>query len=134
MLSRAAVNIVVDMVPSCRTPLLRLTLLLSLCSCWCRFHSGVRCTHLLSPVLEARSVLLERAESRRLSRSRRMQSGILYYLHFSFSRFTTWMKTVVEYLLLNSACSCGCFRRVSSVAFFVSTFVSNLYLIVDISV
>ncbi|KAK2169682.1 hypothetical protein NP493_1180g00000 [Ridgeia piscesae] len=38
-------------------------------SCLCRFPAGVRCTHLSSPTLEARSALLEFALSRRLSRS-----------------------------------------------------------------
>ena len=35
-------------------------------SCWCSFPSGVRCTHFLTPVLEARSVLFEFALNRKL--------------------------------------------------------------------
>ena len=38
-----------------------------------------------------------------------MQYEILYSLHFSFSWFTTWMWSVVEYLLLNPVCSRGWF-------------------------
>ena len=62
MLSRAAVN---SLVSPCRTPLLMLTLLLFcvdgllMSSCSCIFLSGVRCTHIQSPGLEARSVRLE---------------------------------------------------------------------------
>ena len=48
-------------------------------SYWCRFPSGVRCPHLLSPVLEARSVLLEFALSRWFSR-RRMRCRVEYYI------------------------------------------------------
>ena len=49
-------------------------------SCWCRFPSGVPCTYLLSPVLETRSLLLEFALSRRLSRSRQMRGRMGYYI------------------------------------------------------
>ena len=41
---------------------------------------------------------------------------ILYSLHFCFSWLTTWMWSVVEYLLLNPALAAG-FRRVSSLVF-----------------
>ena len=49
-------------------------------SCLCRFLSGVRCTHLMYPVLETRSVLLEFALGRKLSRSRRMRRRLGYYI------------------------------------------------------
>ena len=49
-------------------------------SCWCRFPSGVRCTHLLSSILEAMSVLFEFALSGRLSRSRQMLCRVEYYI------------------------------------------------------
>ena len=74
----AALNILGDNVSPCRTPLLML-ILLFLCvgglssSCWYRFPSRVRCTHLLSPVLEARSVLPEFA-------LRRMRCRVEYYI------------------------------------------------------
>ena len=44
-----------------------------------------RCTHLLSPVLEARSVLLEFALNQTLSRNQRMRCMVFCFLHFSFS-------------------------------------------------
>ena len=71
----------IDMVSPCRTPLLMLILLLSLCR-WTvidlllQFPSAVRCTHHLTPVLEARSVLLGIAPSRRLSRRRRLRCKV----------------------------------------------------------
>ena len=60
-------------------------------SCWYRFPSGVRCTHLLPPVLEARSVLLEFALIRRLSHIRRMRCRVGYYESslFSFRRMSS---------------------------------------------
>ena len=104
-------------------------------SCWCKFPSGVRCTHLLSPVLEARSVLLQFTLSRRLSRSRRMRCSVEYYIlctssvglrrgcGLSFSiRF--WIKLALE----------ASFRRVSSLGFsLVLPWVLYRCLIVDIS-
>ena len=71
VLSNVAVNSVGNMVSPCHTPLLMLSYCflcvggLSL-SYWCRYPSGVRWTYLLSPVLEARSVLLEFALSQKL--------------------------------------------------------------------
>ena len=70
MLSTVAVNSVGNMVSPCHTPLLMLSYCflcvggLSL-SYWCRYPLGVRWTHLLSPVLEARLVLLEFALSQK---------------------------------------------------------------------
>ena len=71
VLSNVAVNSVGNMVSPFHTPLLMLSYCflcvggLSL-SYWCRYPSGVRWTHLLPPVLEARSVLLEFALSQKL--------------------------------------------------------------------
>ena len=48
-------------------------------NCWCRYLLGVRCAHVLSPVLEARSVQLAVALSRRLPR-RRMRCRAGYYI------------------------------------------------------
>ena len=79
MLSSAAVNSLGDMVSPCRTPLL-VSIFFASSSCMCRFPWGVGGTHLLSPVLEARSVLLEFALSRMLSRSRRMRCRVGYYI------------------------------------------------------
>ena len=116
-------------------PLLILIQLVSLCrwissSCLCIYPSGVRCTHLLSRVLEASSVLLDFALSRRLSRGRRMRCrmGYIYSLHFSFSWFTTWMWYVVDYLLLNPVCSRGWFLSSVFSSLFISSFVNPLYM------
>ena len=84
MPSSAAVNSLSDMVSPCRTPLMVFIFLLSFCR-WtvvdlCRFPSRVRCIHLLSLVLEARSVLLEFALSRKLSRSRRKRCRVGNYI------------------------------------------------------
>ena len=125
----AAVNSIGDMVPPCRIALLML-LCCFLCGCglstgsWCRFPSGVRCAHLLSPVI---------AKGGRLFRSRRMRCRLGYYI-ICASLFTTWMWSVVEYLLLNLALVAG-WCRVSFSRFFVSIFVSTFRcLIVDVSV
>ena len=75
MVSSADENSLGDMISHCLTPLLMLILLLSR-----RFPLRVLCTHLLSPVLEARSVLLEFVLSRMLSRSRRMRCKMGYYI------------------------------------------------------
>ena len=91
-----AVNSLDDMVSSCRTPLLMLILnccFLCVCglssSCWCRLPSRVRCTHLLFPVLEARSSLLEFALSGRITHSQRMRCRVGYYiLCTSFETYT----------------------------------------------
>ena len=83
-------------------------------SCLCIFPSGVRCTHLLSPVLEARSVLPEFALSRMFSRSRRMRSRMEYYIIICIS--PSVRLRYVKYPLLNPACSRG-LRRLCSLAF-----------------
>ena len=57
-----------------------------------------------------------------------MQIGIFYALYFSFGWFTTWMLSVVEYPLLNAACSCGWFSSSVVSSHFVRTFVSTLYI------
>ena len=49
--------------------------ILSSC-CWCRFPSGVQCTHILFPVLEARSALLEFSLIRKLSHSLRTRCNV----------------------------------------------------------
>ena len=51
-----------------------------------------------------------------------MQIGILYSLHFSFSWFTTWMWSVVDYPLLNPACSRGWFSSSVFSSLFITTF------------
>ena len=83
MLSSAAVNSLGDIIFSRRSSLLSCCFLsvgrLSL-SCSCRYPPTVRCTHLLSPVLEARPVLLECALSQRFSRSGRMRYRVGYYI------------------------------------------------------
>ena len=88
MFSSAAVTSLGDMVSPCRTPLPVLIALLSSCR-WTvvellvRFPSGGRCTHLLYPVLEVLSELHEFALKAFSYSTNAMQSGILYYLHFS---------------------------------------------------
>ena len=115
-----------DMVSPCRTPPLMLILLLSLCRwtvveliCWCIYPSVVRCTHLLSPVLEARSVLLEFALNRRLSRSRRIRCRVGY--HIMCSSPSVGLRrgcglSLSSRFWIQLALVAG-FRRVSSLAF-----------------
>ena len=75
MLSRAAVNSLGDMVFPYGTPLLVLLFCIGGLSSnyWCIFHSGI---------LEAKSVLLEFALSRRLPSWDNIFSA--YFLHFGF--------------------------------------------------
>ena len=84
-----------------------------------RFLSGVRCTHLLSPVLETRSVLLETALSRMLSRSRRMRCRVGYYIFCTSPsvglRRGCGLSLSIRFRI-QLALVAG-FRRVSSVAF-----------------
>ena len=86
MLSTVAVNSLGDMVSPCCTLLLCWSYCF-LCvggpslSYWCiGCPLGVHCTHLLSPVLEARSVLVELALSQRLSCSWQMRCKVGYYI------------------------------------------------------
>ena len=86
-----------------------------------------RYTQLLSHVLEARSVLLQFALSRRLFRGRRMQSGILYSRQFSFNWFTPWMWYVAEYSPSESSLLSWLVFVECLLYLFVGTFVSTLY-------
>ena len=125
MLSRASVNNLKDMV----TPLLMLILLLSLCrssSCWYKIPSGVRCTDLLSPVLEARSVLLEFALSRKLSRSRRMRCRVGYYIICTCPSVGLRRGCGLLLSILNPTCSRGWFSWSVYSSLFVSTFLNTL--------
>ena len=96
-------------------------------SCWCRFPSRVRCTHLLSPVPEAKSVLFEFALSRRLSRSRRTRCKVGWLqLVYNVDVVCRWVSAIQVALV-------ACFRQVSSLAFsLVLSWVPYRYLIVDI--
>ena len=106
-------------------------------SSWCRFPSGVRCTHLLSPVLEARWVLLELALSRKLSRSWRMRCRMGYYILCTSPsvglRRGCGMSLSIRFWV-QLALVAG-FRRVSSLAFsLVLSWILYRCLIVDVSV
>jgi len=135
MLSGAAVNSLGDMVSPCRTLLLRLILLLCYVgwlssSCWCRFPSGVRCTHLLTPVLKARSVLIEFALSR-------MWWRVGNYIPCTSPSIGIWRGCVLSLSIcfwIKLALVAG-FRRVSSLAFsLVLSWELYRCLIADISV
>ena len=135
MLSPAAVNSLNGMISPCRTPLLILILLLSLCRF--RFPSEVRCTHLPSYILEARSVLFEFAQNRRLSHSRWMRFREGYYIICTSPsvglRRGCGLSLSIR-VLIQLALVAG-FRRVSSLALsLVLWWILYRCLIVDISV
>ena len=90
MLSSAAVDSLGDMVSSCYTLILMLILLFPLYMWTVMFD-----VHILHPLFLKRGqycLSLHQFEEFLVA----MQSGILHYLHFYFSWFTTWMCSVVE--------------------------------------
>ena len=139
MLSNVAVNSLGEMVSPCLTPLLILIFSLSLCKCTVTELSVYTCmtfrismyTSSIPCSCNDVNIAWVCTESNAFSSSTKAtHSGMLYSRHFSLSWFTACMWSVVEYLLLNPACSLGWFSSSFFSSLVVMIFVNSLYIII----